>query len=122
MIDGNMDHPLFCLLDVILALAIDDDAFESQYARDVRNIFSAKIPEDKSGIRLRWKEKVLDLPVFRQPTATGTSPFAPLRAGTYAYRLRQLGRLAGFENTLGQKWFRRGLLNVVNRLCSLRKI
>ena len=110
-----MDHPLFCLLDVILALAIDGNAFESEHAHDVRNIFWARIPSDRGGIRLRWKEKVLDLPVFRQPTRTGTHPTAPLKARTYSYRLQHLGRLAGFEYSLGQKWFRRGLLNVVNR-------
>ena len=54
---ANMDHPLFCLLDVILTLKIDDDI---------------EIPEDKSGIRLRRKEEVFGLPVFRQPTAIGS--------------------------------------------------
>ena len=83
-----MDHPLFCLLDVILALAIDDNAFESEYAKDVRNVFLAKIPDGQNGLRLRWKEKVLDLLVFRRPITTGTSPVAPLKTGTYAYRLR----------------------------------
>lgn len=116
MIDGSINHPLFCLLDIILALAMDDRAFESEHANDkVENIFWARIPEGRTSLRLRWKEKALDLPVFRHPTRTGTHAIAPLKAGTYSYRLRHLGLLAGFEHSLGQKWFRRGLLNVVNR-------
>ena len=31
-----MDHPLSCLLDIILALAIDDRAFESEHAHDIK--------------------------------------------------------------------------------------
>ena len=55
---------------------------------------------------MRWKEKALDLPVSRQATRLGTHPSAPLKAGTYAYRLRHLGRLADFDFSIGQRWFK----------------
>ena len=48
VIDGAMDHPLFCLLDIIFALAIDDKASEADHAHDVKNIFWAKILESIS--------------------------------------------------------------------------
>ena len=98
-----MDHPLFGFLDKLLALALDDDAFDSRSAQHVANIFHAK----------------MDPPVFREPMrgsrGPGTSPSEPLRARTYARRLTSLGWMAGFQENLGQKWFRKGLLNVVNR-------
>ena len=77
---------IHCLLDIILALAIDDNAFKSEHAHNVHNIFWAWIPSD----RLRWKERVLDLPVFRQSTRKGTHPIAPLKARIYSYRLQSI--------------------------------
>ena len=121
VIDGNMDHPLFSFLDQLLALALDDDAFDSRSAQHVTNIFHAKMPPGRCGIMVKWKRQALDLPVFREPMrgsqGPGTSPSEPLRAHTYARRLTSLGRMAGLQENLGQKWFRRGLLNVVNRTC-----
>ena len=123
VIDGNMDHPFFGFLDQLLALALDDNAFDSRSAQHVANIFHAAMPPGRCGIMLKWKRRALDLPVFREPMrgprGSGTSPSKPLRARTYARRLISLGRMAGFQENLGQKWFRRGLLNVVNRIYSV---
>ena len=114
-----MDHPLFGFLDKLLALALDDDAFDSRSAQHVANIFHAKMPLGRCCIMLKWKRRALDPPVFREPMrgsrGPGTSPSEPLRARTYARRLTSLGWMAGFQENLGQKWFRKGLLNVVNR-------
>lgn len=114
IIDGENNHPLFCLLDYLLALALDDETFEAESARYIENIFRVKIPPGKHSLALKWKRELLDLPVLREPTrgdkGSGTSPTKPLRASTFARNLRRLGRIVGPRGNLGQKYFRRGLL------------
>ena len=39
VIYGENDHPLFCLLDHLLSLALIDKAFEAESAHDIKNIF-----------------------------------------------------------------------------------
>ena len=118
IIDEENDHPLFCLLDHLLALALDDEAFQAESALYIENIFRVKIPPGKHSLALKWKRGMLDLPVLREPMrgaeGFGTSPTKPLRASTFARNLRRLGRVVGLQGNLGQKYFRRGLLNVVN--------
>ena len=109
---------MFCLLDRLLSLALHDDAFEAHSARFVKNIFWAKIPPGQRCLPLKWKRKVLDLPVFRQPVRSpegaGTSPTEPLRAGTWIRYLKRLGQKTGLQHPFTQYGLRRGLLNVVN--------
>ncbi len=123
VIDGENDHPLFCLLDHLLALALDDEAFEAESAKYIENIFWVKMPPGKRSLTLKWKREVLDLPVLREPMrgaeGSGTSPTKPLCAITFARNLKRTGRKAGLQGNLGQKYLRRGLLNVVNSMTSL---
>jgi len=123
VIDGENDHPLFCLLDHLLSLALIDKAFEAESAHDIKNIFWVKMPPGKQSLTLKWKREVLDLPVLREPMrgseGSGTSPTKPLRANTFARNLKRTGRKAGLQGNLGQKYLRRGLLNVVNSTPSL---
>ncbi len=76
------------------------------------------MPPGKQTLTLKWKGEVLDLPVLREPMrgseGFGTSPTKPLRANTFARNLKRTGRKAGLQGNLGQKYLRRGLLNVVN--------
>ncbi len=113
------DDPLFSLLDHFISLAVYDDAFEATYAKNVENMFWVKIPPGRKSLTLKWKRRVLDLPVFREPLRSagvvGTSPTEPLLASTWIRYLKQLGRKAGFQHSLTQYGLRRGLLNVVNR-------
>ncbi len=123
VIDEENDHSLFCLLDHLLSLALIDKAFEAESAHDIKNIFWVKMPPSKQSLTLKWKREVLDLPVLREPMrgseGSGTSPTKPLRANTFARNLKRTGRKAGLQGNLGQKYLRRGLLNVVNSTPSL---
>ncbi len=119
VIGGGDDDPLFSLLDHFISLALYDDAFEATYAKNVENMFWVKIPPGRKSLTLKWKRRVLDLPVFREPLRgageVGTSPTEPLLARAWIRYLQQLGRKAGFQHSLTQYGLRRGLLNVVNR-------
>ena len=120
VIGGGEDDPLFSLLDHFISLAVYDDAFEATYAKSVENMFWVRIPPGKKSLTLKWKRRVLDLPVFREPLrgagGAGTSPTAPLRASTWIRHLKRLGQKAGFEQSFTQYGLRRGLLNVVNSM------
>lgn len=118
VIDGEDDDPVFSLLDHLISLAVDDDAFEAESAKDVKNMFWVKMPPGRKSLTLKWKRRVLDLPVYREPLRgvgeSGTSPTDPLRASTWISYLKRLGRTAGFQHSFTQYGLRRGLLNVVN--------
>jgi hypothetical protein len=118
VIDGEDDDPLFSLLDHLISLAVYDDAFEATSAKDVENMFWVKMPPGKKSLTLKWKRRVLDLPVFRERlrgvAESGTSPTEPLRAQTWIRYLKRLGQKAGFQHSFTQYGLRRGLLNVVN--------
>ena len=45
IIDSQRDDPMFCLVDHMISLALFDDAFEAESAKNVRNIFNVDIPE-----------------------------------------------------------------------------
>ncbi|MCJ1422042.1 hypothetical protein MMC32_008411 [Xylographa parallela] len=118
VIDGEDDDPIFSLLDHFIALAMYDDAFEAESAKDVQNMFWVKMPPSKPSLTLKWKRRVLDLPVFRQPLRgageCGTSPTEPLHASRWIGYLKRLGQTAGFQYSFTQYGLRRGLLNVAN--------
>ena len=113
---------MFSLLDHLISLALDDNAFDAESAKDVKNMFWVKMPNHKKSLVLKWKREVLDVPVFREPSRSiaegGTSSSEPLRAGTWIRYLKRLGRTAGFQYSFTQYGLRRGLLNVVNRSCT----
>ena len=118
IIDWGEDDPLFSLLDHFISLAMYDDAFEATYAKSVENMFRVQIPPGKKSLTLKWKCRVLNLPVFREPLrgagGTGTSSTTSLRANTWIRHLKRLGQKASFEHSFTQYGLRRGLLNVVN--------
>ncbi|KAL9587066.1 MAG: hypothetical protein Q9203_003644 [Teloschistes exilis] len=86
--------------------------------RNPRVTFYTKIPPGKKSLVMKWKSRVLYLPVFREPLRSagesGTSPSQPLLASTWIRYLKQLGRKAGFEHSFTQYGLKRGLVNVVN--------
>ncbi|MCJ1475489.1 hypothetical protein MMC13_004152 [Lambiella insularis] len=116
IVNSEMDHPIFCLVDHVIVLALYDDAFKAKSAKHVENIFFAKMPEGKNSLVLKWKREILDRPVFTQPIkAKGSfTSSQPLRASTWIGYLKRLGLKAGLEHSFIQYGLRRGLLNVIN--------
>ena len=123
VIGGGDDDPLFSLLDHVISLAFDEDAFEGTSAKNVENTIWVNVPPGRKSLTLKWKRRVLDLPVFREPLRgggkAGISPTKPLLARTWIRYLKQLGQTAGFEHSFTQYGLRRGLLNVVNSTYTL---
>ena len=63
----------------MISLALFDDTFEVESAKNVRNIFNADVPEGKSSFVLKWKREASDRPVFIEPARddeeeTGSKP------------------------------------------------
>ncbi len=121
VIDRGDDNPIFSLLDHFISLAMYNDAFEAESAKDIRNMFWVKMPPGKPSLTLKWKRRVLDLPVFREPLRGageyGTSPTDALRASRWIGYSKRLGQTTGFQHSFTQYGLRRGLLNVANRTC-----
>ncbi|SLM34469.1 Protein of unknown function DUF3435 [Lasallia pustulata] len=115
VIGGGDDDPLFSLLDHFTSLAVHDDA---TYAKNIENMIRVKISPGRKSLTLKWKRRVLDLPVFREPLRSagevGTSPTEPLLASAWIRYLKQLGQKASFQQSFTQYGLRRGLLNVIN--------
>lgn len=92
IIDGENNHPLFCLLDHLLALVLDDEAFEAETAKYIENIFWVKMPPGKCSLTLKWKCEVLDLSVLCEPMCSvegsRTLPTKLLCAVTFACNLK----------------------------------
>ena len=53
IIDEENDHSLFCLLDHLLSLALDDEAFETESTHYIKNIFRVKMSPSKRSLTLK---------------------------------------------------------------------
>jgi hypothetical protein len=111
----------------MLALALDDEAFEASTMQNIDQIFQAEVPSCKNSRTLHWKESMLDVPVFRQPIrdASGTRTSlkeprpVPLHSSTTKRYLKRLGILTGFEQSLTHYCVRRGTGNAVDGIIPL---
>ena len=105
----------FCPIAHILALAIADDAFEPQIARNVESLFHAEVRNDRLTTQLRFKASMQDVPIFRQATRSvqgiRTSPDKALRYHVFNDYLQRLGRGTGFREILTAYCVRRGTGN-----------
>ena len=76
----------------------------------------------RDGTPLRWKQGKLKTPIFRRDerSADGFDPTTETALPYSQFRqyLNQLGRAAGFQETLTSDCFRRGTANVVDRKLS----
>jgi len=112
-------NPLLDLVGHLFAMAIHDDIFVSEF-QTIEQIYWAKIPSHKEGMEVKIKRKKLDLPVFRQPERSEkgyrTSDETPLKASTWSYYLKPLGRVAGLKRPLTQYVFRRTTINYLNSM------
>ena len=113
------ENLLLCPVSFMLALALHDKAFEAPSMSRIRNILSAKVPERKNSLRLRWRDELLSLPMFRHPEKgwTRTSNVAPLRDNVVYKTLVALGERVGFEDNLTQYSVRRETGNAVDGRC-----
>ena len=99
IINTEGDDPIGYFIDYFLFLVLHDDAFDTKSVRHINSIFSAKMLPGKKSFILKWKRKVLNLPVFREPArgADGFKilPTESLRANIWIRYFKRLGRKAG---------------------------
>jgi hypothetical protein len=67
IIDESNNDSLFFLFDHFISLVVYDNSFEATFAKNVKNMFWVKISLGKKSLTLKWKRRVLDLLVFREP-------------------------------------------------------
>lgn len=95
----------------MIALGILDDAFELGF-KSAQDVFKLRVNKARGSMRLRWKKKWENKPIFRQaiPTPDGvqTSEEEPLRYFTFLYYLQRLGFVTGFMQILNPYNIRRG--------------
>ena len=115
---AGVTDPIFCAITHILALAFTDDAFEAPTLKDMEQICSLEVKDPVKCIHLRWKESMLQTPIFRQAIRVGgkfeTSPIKPLLYATLNHYTNRLGEATGFEEPLTLYCIRRAVGNAVN--------
>lgn len=108
----EVDDLIFDAILLMLALASLDGAFEANI-NSVHDFYRVHVRPPRQSLEFRWREDILDVPVFRQavPTIDGafrTSDTEALRYHTYLYYLQRLGRVTGFMQILTPYTIRRG--------------
>ncbi|KAH8981401.1 hypothetical protein EDB92DRAFT_1970196 [Lactarius akahatsu] len=102
---------IFCLVTLMVRIAVLDDAFDSPTLTSVKAVFDARVSGPVSYTPLRWKEW-LKRPVFRR--WDGNDLYSPLPYRTlHDYMARQSLDM-GYENPIGPKDWRRNVGNTVN--------
>lgn len=105
---------VFCPILVIISLALADGAFAAASLNTPSQIFQIKNHGPTKCTPIRWKDKWLKRPVFRDdPTSIGRPvPYYRLRDD-----MKRQALDAGFEEGIGPKAFRRGAANAANGTC-----
>lgn len=89
---------MLCPVLQLLALALDDGAFEAAGIKAPSDIYRLKIPDDREALHLRWKDSVLDLPIFRSTSRS----LGMIRVSDRAFKYSTLqSRLARFGVSFG---------------------
>ena len=123
----------YCLFDsddlatspilLLLALALDDDAFKPSNLKIPEEIFRLKVKAPKKSYRLPWKDSKLNTPVFRAAVKTKdgirTSEKQALGYDNYHSNLKRTGRTTGFEQILASYCVRRGTGNAIDGMLGL---
>ncbi|KAK3938085.1 hypothetical protein QBC46DRAFT_460441 [Diplogelasinospora grovesii] len=105
---------IFCLITVIISLAVADGAFDAPSLNSVRRVFEVKNTGPVKCTPLRWKREWLKRPVFRrfngpEVSADEALPYSKLRDDIGRQSLD-----AGQEKPMQPKDFRRGAANEAN--------
>ncbi len=107
-----------------LALDFDDRAFEASSITCPADLYRHQVPENEDALHVRWKEPMLDIPIFRCADRYGgvirTSSDKALSHGDFQEFLRRLGRNAGSRQELTPYCFREGAANILDSMLSCR--
>lgn len=95
------DNLVFCLVSLVMSLALADNAFESSFKRP-EQIFNLQ-KTSRDAIFLRWKDEAKELPLFCDVRETGsgirpTNDAMPI--SRYRHVFTWIGLVCGFEFSL----------------------
>ncbi|KAG8852526.1 hypothetical protein FRB96_008621 [Tulasnella sp. 330] len=102
---------IFCLVTLIVSIAILDGAFDSPTLTSVEAIFRASVSGPVSYTPFRWKKEWLKRPVFRR---TKGDLDAPLSYGALHDYMARQSLDTGYEKPIGPKDWRRNVANAVD--------
>ncbi|KJZ71090.1 hypothetical protein HIM_09509 [Hirsutella minnesotensis 3608] len=105
---------MFCIITVIVSLAISDQAFDAPSLKTASNVFQIQNRGPAQCTPLRWKEEWLKRPVFRGFDGSTISQRRPLPYHKLNDDMERQTLEAGFEKAFGPKAFRRGAANAAN--------
>lgn len=108
------EHPIFCPVTMFLALAFADGAFRDEGIRTPEDLRAIRIPAFKETLEVKWRQEILDTPIFRRTQDGAISLTAPFRPGDLNYYLKRLGKLAGYPQQLTSYALRRGAAAAVD--------
>ncbi|OAQ60387.1 FluG domain-containing protein [Purpureocillium lilacinum] len=105
---------LFNVIMVIIALALDDNAFDAPSLTDAASVYTKHVPGPTQCIPLRWKKEKLKIPVFRRIQGTLLSEVEPMTYSKLYYDMGRQSLDAGFEKAWTPRFARRGAANAAN--------
>ncbi|KAF1814524.1 hypothetical protein P152DRAFT_447870 [Eremomyces bilateralis CBS 781.70] len=106
------DNLAFCAILQVFGLAFADDAFDSDWIKQPKDLYTFSVPPHLQSVQLHWKESMQDIPIFRRSVFRGgQATISPNRSVQYMnlyYQNARLGKSAGFADPLGLYSYRRG--------------
>ncbi|KAF1810113.1 hypothetical protein P152DRAFT_140144 [Eremomyces bilateralis CBS 781.70] len=117
------DNLAFCAIPQVLSLAFADNAFESDWIKRPKDLYTFSVPFHLQSVQLHWKESMQDIPIFRRSVARGgevtISPDRSIQYMTLYYQNARLGKSAGLADTLGLYSYRRGAGESIDYKCTI---
>lgn len=105
---------MFCIITVIISLAISDQAFDALNLTSAADVFKIRNRGPDKCQQLRWKEEWLKRPVFRGFKGSFISRDKALPYDKLSDDMERQTLDAGFEEAFGPRAFRRGAANKAN--------
>lgn len=105
---------MFCIITVIVSLAVSDQAFDVDGLTTASSVFRLRNRGGRLCTPLRWKSEWLKRPVFRGYDGAAVALEKPLPYHKLNDDMERQTLDAGFERAFGPKAFRRGAANVAN--------
>ncbi|KAF1815641.1 hypothetical protein P152DRAFT_192051 [Eremomyces bilateralis CBS 781.70] len=117
------DNLAFCTILQVLSLAFADNAFESDWIKRPKDLYTFSVPFHLQSVQLHWKESMQDIPIFRRSVARGgevaISPDRSVQYMTPCYQNARLGKSAGIADTLGLYSYHRGAGESIDCKCTI---
>ncbi|KAJ5982359.1 hypothetical protein N7451_012459 [Penicillium sp. IBT 35674x] len=108
---SEVKQPIFDAIILVLAMAILDDAFESNI-HSVEDVFQTRVLSPRRSLKVKFKPEKLNVPICRQPVSTISGMKAhsikPLKYHTYLCYLQRLSLAVGMIRAMRPYDLRRG--------------